>query len=76
MERSEFNKQNQMKKKLTNPIYKTYMKSALPNSKVFSFFELSSLKLLHSLINQNMKIGNKGQLNLMLKDLKFMLVIG
>lgn len=37
-----------MKKKLTNPINNPYMKADQPYSKAFSFFELSSLKLLAS----------------------------
>ena len=47
-ETSEFNKQNQMKKKLTNPINKTDMKSALPIHKAFSYLRLNSSKLLSS----------------------------
>ena len=48
MESSEFNKQNQMKKKLTNPINNTYMKSDLLRSKACSFFGSSIIKLLPS----------------------------
>ena len=67
---SEFNKQNQMKKKLTNPLNNTRMKSYLTNHSASCFFEKRNLKmvavaknifffmLLVSFQNSQAQIGN------------------
>lgn len=67
---SEFNKQNQMKKKLTNPLNNTRMKSYLTNRSASYFFEKRNLKmvavaknifffmLLVSFQNSQAQIGN------------------